>query len=312
MNWIIDETENEFIIKIKQLNLKKENFKLVRFGDYFKQVKKTVNYSYTSTGENTGIYPLYSCKKLDKGVAKYVRNPEYIPRHGVLVIVRTRNATCGYCNYCFKPLAWISSSVYVYRPKFSNINLFVTSMILTRTISPKHLNIDTFNNNQLENRNVFVYLDDANVLSTEFKIIGVIPKLKIDKTKIRKIKFSDYFEKVGKGNTKKIKNYKPGPYPLLSCCGNHGISSYVDSYCIDTHGEQYISISFDGTKHCYVQVGKFQLTEHVNMFKPINEHININLTALLIDNQLNKLFYGWNRKINNTRLNQLECYVYFN
>ena len=42
MNWIIDETEDEFIIKIKQLNLKKENFKLVRFGDYFKQVKKTV------------------------------------------------------------------------------------------------------------------------------------------------------------------------------------------------------------------------------------------------------------------------------
>ena len=38
MNWIIDETENEFIIKIKQLNLKKENFKLVRFGDYFEKI----------------------------------------------------------------------------------------------------------------------------------------------------------------------------------------------------------------------------------------------------------------------------------
>ena len=38
MNWVIDETENEFIIKIKQLNLKKENFKLVRFGDYFEKI----------------------------------------------------------------------------------------------------------------------------------------------------------------------------------------------------------------------------------------------------------------------------------
>ena len=38
MNWLIDETENEFIIKIKQLNLKKENFKLVRFNDYFEKV----------------------------------------------------------------------------------------------------------------------------------------------------------------------------------------------------------------------------------------------------------------------------------
>ena len=39
MNWLVDETENEFIIKIKELNLKKENFKLVRFGDYFEKVK---------------------------------------------------------------------------------------------------------------------------------------------------------------------------------------------------------------------------------------------------------------------------------
>ena len=38
MNWLIDETENEFIIKIKQLNLKKENFKLVRFSDYFEKI----------------------------------------------------------------------------------------------------------------------------------------------------------------------------------------------------------------------------------------------------------------------------------
>ena len=38
MNWLVDETENEFIIKIKQLNLKKENFKLVRFGDYFEKI----------------------------------------------------------------------------------------------------------------------------------------------------------------------------------------------------------------------------------------------------------------------------------
>ena len=38
MNWIIDETENEFIIKIKQLNLKKENFKFVRLDNYFEKI----------------------------------------------------------------------------------------------------------------------------------------------------------------------------------------------------------------------------------------------------------------------------------
>ena len=38
MNWLINETENKFIIKIMQLTLKKENFKLVRFNDYFEKI----------------------------------------------------------------------------------------------------------------------------------------------------------------------------------------------------------------------------------------------------------------------------------
>ena len=38
MNRLINETEKEFIIKIKQLHLTKENFKLVRFGDYFEKI----------------------------------------------------------------------------------------------------------------------------------------------------------------------------------------------------------------------------------------------------------------------------------
>ena len=49
MNWIIDETENEFIIKIKQLNLKKENFKLVRFGDYFEKIVIPSKLTYDKT-----------------------------------------------------------------------------------------------------------------------------------------------------------------------------------------------------------------------------------------------------------------------
>ena len=49
---------------------------------------------------------------------------------------------------------------------------------------------------RIKDENVFVYLNDVSVLSSEFKIFDVIPKLKIDRSKIHKIKFSDYFEKV--------------------------------------------------------------------------------------------------------------------
>ena len=309
MNWLIDETENEFIIKIKQLNLKKENFKLVRFGDYFKQVKKTVNYSYTSTGENTGIYPLYSCKKCDKGIAKYVSNPEYIPKHGVLVIVRTRNATCGYCNYCFNPLAWISSSVYVYKPRFNGINLFVTSMILTRTISPKHLNIDTFNNNQLENRNVFIYLDDTNVLSSEFKIVGVIPKLKIDRTKIRKIKFSDYFEKVKpRFNINNLNNLCKGPFPHFGARNQDKPDCYVNVYNYEDNNLIRLSRI---TGHCYVQNGNCAVNNNCLCYRLKNNTLNLSITSLLLTNQFKKV-YNYARPLNVLILQTTECYVYFN
>ena len=308
MNWIIDETENEFIIKIKQLNLKKENFKLVKFGDYFEKVKPRFNID-NLNNLCKGPFPHFGARNQDKPDC-YVNVYNYEDDN--LIRLNKMGNSAGYC-YVQNGNCAVNNNCLCYKLKNNELNLKVTSLLLTNQFKKIYNYARPLNASVLQTTKCYVYLNDTNVLSSEFKIIGVIPKLKIDKTKIRKIKFSDYFEKVGKGNTKKIKNYKPGPYPLLSCCGNHGISSYVDSYCIDTHGEQYISISFDGSiKHCYVQVGKFQLTEHVNMFKPINEHININLTALLIDNQLNKLFYGWNRKINNTRLNQLECYVYFN
>ena len=308
MNWIIDETENEFIIKIKQLNLKKENFKLVRFGDYFEKVKPRFNIN-NLNNLCKGPFPHFGARNQDKPDC-YVNVYNYEDDN--LIRLNKMGNSAGYC-YVQNGNCAVNNNCLCYKLKNNELNLSITSLLLTNQFKKVYNYARPLNASVLQTTECYVYLNDTNVLSIEFKTIGVIPKLKIDRTKIRKIKFSDYFEMVGKGNTKKIKDYKPGPYPLLSCCGNHGISSYVDSYCIDTRGEQYISISFDGTtKHCYVQVGKFQLTEHVNMFKPINEHININLTSLLIDNQLNKLFYGWNRKINNTRLKQLECYVYFN
>ena len=60
MNWLIDETENEFIIKIKQLNLKKENFKLVKFSDYFEKIKPERTFTIRETNHNNGSIPLLS------------------------------------------------------------------------------------------------------------------------------------------------------------------------------------------------------------------------------------------------------------
>ena len=130
MNWIIDETENEFIIKIKQLNLKKENFKLVRFGDYFKQVKKTVNYSYTSTGENTGIYPHVISTSLNNGVKFYSDFWNIKASKSNPIISINNDGSAGYTFIQTRDFS-ANSHVKLFKPKNNELNLIITCILLT-------------------------------------------------------------------------------------------------------------------------------------------------------------------------------------
>ena len=95
MNWIIDETENEFIIKIKQLNLKKENFKLVRFGDYFEKVKPERIFTIRETNQNSGSIPLLSSTCRNNGIVKYINCYSIDLKEESLVI--NKNGSVGYC-----------------------------------------------------------------------------------------------------------------------------------------------------------------------------------------------------------------------
>ena len=118
--------------------------------------------------------------------------------------------------------------------------------------------------------NCYVYLDDANVLSSEFKIIGVIPKLKIDRTKIRKIKFSDYFEKVAFKPIidSKLEN-KPGIYPhVTSTSLNNGVKFYSDFWNIKaSKSNPIISINNDGSAgYTFIQTRDFSANSHVKLF----------------------------------------------
>lgn len=132
------------------------SLKLVKFSDYFIEVKKTHNYNYKTTDENTGNVPLYGCKKYDNGIAGYVSKPEYEQTDGVLVIVKSRDATCGYTNVCYTNLAW-NSFCLVYRPINSNTNLTICARLLTLQLSPNHIDADRFTSSELNDR--FVYLN---------------------------------------------------------------------------------------------------------------------------------------------------------
>ena len=119
MNWLIDETENEFIIKIKQLNLKKENFKLVRFGDYFENVafKPIID---SKLENKPGIYLYVTSISLNNGVKFYsdfwnIKASESNP-----IISINNDGSVGYTFIQTHDFS-ANSHVKLFKPKITNL-----------------------------------------------------------------------------------------------------------------------------------------------------------------------------------------------
>ena len=309
MNWLIDETENEFIIKIKQLNLKKENFKLVKFSDYFEKVKP----KFCINNLNNlckGPFPHFGAKNQNKPDC-YVNVYNYEDDN--LIRLNKMGNSAGYC-YTQNGNCAVNNNCLCYKLKNNELNLKVTSLLLTNQFKKIYSYARPLNTSVLQTTECYVYLNDTNVSSPEFKIVGVIPKLKIDKTKIRKIKFSDYFEKIKPEITFTLRetNKNSGPIPLLSStCQNNGIVKHINCYSIDLKEESLVINKNGSVGYCFVHSGKIAITTDVCVFKCLNKSINLRVSSILLTNQLRKQF-NWSKKINDIRLKQLECYVYFN
>ena len=320
MNWLVDETENEFIIKIKQLNLKKENFKLVRFGDYFEKIvipsKLTYDKNKVVCSKECKEYfhvPFYLATG-NKHPDYYIHEqPSYVNTFNYRLIMLLFTGFCYEINEHEFAINGHNSNT-VLRCLNQDVNLMVTCLLLSRKFKAVFSWSKQAIFSRIKDENVFVYLNDTSVLSSEFKTVGVIPKLKIDRTKIRKIKFSDYFEKIKPERTFTIRetNQNNGSIPLLSStCRNNGIVKYITCYSIDLKEESLVINKNGSVGYCFVHSGKIAITTDACVFKCLNKSINLRVSSMFLTNQLRKQF-NWSKKINDIRLKQLECYVYFN
>ena len=142
-------------------NLNEFNFKLIRFGDVFKIVKRTVNHTYQTTISSNGSVPLFGCKSTNYGISSYVDEEEY--EGDVLVIVNRRNGCCGYTWHYNGKLAWNDMChVYELNEKYKDkVNLDITAMLLTIQISPQHNDTDRFKKEELMDREYYLYIDDS-------------------------------------------------------------------------------------------------------------------------------------------------------
>ena len=171
---------------------------------------------------------------------------------------------------------------------------------------------------RIKDENVFIYLNDTNVLSSEFEIISVIPKLKIDRSKIHKLKFSDYFERVMFKSIidSKLEN-KYGIYLYVTSTSlNNGVKFYSDFWNIKaSKSNPIISINNDGSAgYTFIQTHDFSANSHVKLFKPKNNELNLIITCLLLTNQFKKIKYSFNQPTLSILTHDFnyDVFVYFN
>ena len=154
MNWLIDETENEFIIKIKELNLKKENFKLVRFGDYFEKVKP----KFCIDNLNNlckGPFPHFGARNQDKPDC-YVNVYNYEDDN--LIRLNKMGNSAGYC-YVQNGNCAVNNNCLCYKLKNNELNLSITSLLLTNQFKKVYNYARPLNASILQTTECYVYFN---------------------------------------------------------------------------------------------------------------------------------------------------------
>ncbi|MGI5841518.1 MAG: N-6 DNA methylase, partial [Patescibacteria group bacterium] len=91
----------------------------------------------------------------------------------------------------------------------------------------------------------------------------------------RSIGITELFEFVKIKNKENINKCNEGPYPLIGQSSlNNGIVKYIDHYEFDTT-DPLISVSHDNGGFCFIQKGKFAMTEKMHLLKLTDEYKHI-------------------------------------
>lgn len=117
----------------------------------FRPVKKIHNYNYKTTNlsikDEKHVVPMFACKRLDNGIAGYVEH-----EGNVIVVVKSRNATCGYSFHYSGKLAWSSFNLVIEPIKpITNDELDLYAQYMINQLAPNHTDKESFNINELNN-----------------------------------------------------------------------------------------------------------------------------------------------------------------
>ena len=143
--------------------LNTKSFTEIKVSSLFRPVKKIHNYNYKTTNlpirDEKYTVPMFACKKLDNGIAGYVEHEEY--EGNVIVIVKSRNATCGYSFHYSGKLAWSSFNL-VIEPinPMTNDELDLYAQYMTNQLAPNHTNKESFSIDELMDKTILIPMNE--------------------------------------------------------------------------------------------------------------------------------------------------------
>ena len=309
-NGFIEDNGSEYVIKLNKINIIKKNVIKVKFTDYFEIVKPSHKLSSLMSMTSDGKYPVYSACNKDQP-QKYIN--DYIYDSGEEEYLRiNNNGSVGY-SFVTKGKFSSTSNTSIYKPKTNDLDLFVTSLLLTTQLNKQFNYFNILNKTRLSKLELYVYLktDQPFISKTEFITAGKIPKLEIDKSKVRRVKFTDYFEIVKPSfQMKSLKNLNKGEFPHFGSKNQNVADCYVD--CYNYEDDNLLRINRIGSVgYCYPQHGKCAVNNNCLCYKMKQDCIDLNITCMLITNEL-KEKYNYSRPLTISILNKLDVYVYFN
>ncbi|MFA5720458.1 MAG: N-6 DNA methylase [Acholeplasmataceae bacterium] len=99
----------------------------------------------------------------------------------------------------------------------------------------------------------------------------------------------DYFDQISKSKVRTTLNTNEGNYPLISSTSkNNGVMKLIDTWDFDGY---YLTVNRTGScGYCFVQNGKFSVTEAITLLKPKDSKLNLHVWATLLTNKLSNKY----------------------
>ena len=304
--------KNKFITEKKEFKKLITNhtiLKIINIGEIFKTVSTGDIIIFTASKDKLDVKTKYiDLSEISKEYIKIIRHDEYTFTERGLILLN------DLYNNNLKTIEYIPT---IKQPYPNDLNSSLLNNIKSNIVNSYENGLKTLfsvyvNNERKEiiMNEIINQINDINKCNSVEEIL----MLSSNNNALNKIKLIDYFELV-KFKPITLSKIENGLYPIYGSSKEDEPIKYINTYTIDTNGENWIQLNKDGSAgYCFIRNGKFSMNSHCLLLKVKNNYkdvINLDDNINILSLQISNMGFGFDKAINNDRLNNIEVYLHF-